>query len=75
MFLFGLGTLPAMLATSFGAEGIQRFLRRRGLKLLIALLLIVSGTWTLYITASHAGHSGGGANITGQPVDHSHMHH
>jgi sulfite exporter TauE/SafE len=36
MFAFGVGTLPAMLATSFGAAGVQALLRRRGLKLLIA---------------------------------------
>ena len=53
MFLFGLGTLPAMLATSLGADRLQAFLRRRGLKLLIALLLIVSGVWTLYFAAAH----------------------
>lgn len=70
MFLFGLGTLPAMLATSFGAQGLQAFLRRRGLKLVIALLLIASGAWTLYLTAAHGNHGGNGAAI-----DHSHMHH
>ncbi len=74
MFLFGLGTLPAMLATSFGAQGLQTFLRRRGLKLLIALLLIASGAWTLYITAAHSGH-GNHAGGGDAPMDHSHMHH
>jgi sulfite exporter TauE/SafE len=77
MFLFGLGTLPAMLATSFGAEGLQALLRKRGLKLVIALLLIVSGAWTLYITASHSGHSGHGGDHSdmSEPMDHSQMHH
>ncbi len=77
MFLFGLGTLPAMLATSFGAEGLQAFLRKRGLKLFVALLLIVSGAWTLYITASHSGHSGHAAGPSGmsEPMDHSQMLH
>jgi sulfite exporter TauE/SafE len=56
MALFGAGTLPAMLATSFGAAGVQALLRRRGLKVLIALLLIGSGAWSLYLTASHGGH-------------------
>ena len=56
MLLFGLGTLPAMLATSLGANRLQAFLRRRELKLAIALLLIASGLWTLFITASHSGH-------------------
>lgn len=75
MFLFGLGTLPAMLATSFGAQGLQAFLRRRGLKLLIALLLIASGVWTVYITAAHAGHSGHQGQAGMAPMDHSQMNH
>lgn len=58
MLLFGLGTLPAMLSTSLGAARVQAVLRQRGLKLAIAVLLIGSGLWTLYITAAHAGHAG-----------------
>jgi hypothetical protein len=72
MFLFGVGTLPAMLATSLGADRLQAFLRRRGLKLLIALLLIVSGIWTLYLVASHGGHR---SHSAGQEMDHSKMDH
>ncbi|MEL7044553.1 MAG: sulfite exporter TauE/SafE family protein [Pseudomonadota bacterium] len=56
MLLFGVGTLPAMLATSFGASGVQALLRRRGLKLLIGLGLVAAGSWSLYLTAAHAGH-------------------
>lgn len=56
MLFFGLGTLPAMLATSFGAGSIQQFLRRRGLKLVIGIFLIVAGVWSLYITYAHASH-------------------
>lgn len=75
MFLFGLGTLPAMLSTSFGAGGLQAFLRRRGLKQIIALLLITSGLWTIYIIGAHAGHANhDGSNASG-PMDHSHMQH
>jgi sulfite exporter TauE/SafE len=75
MLLFGVGTLPAMLATSLGAERLQAFLRQRGLKLVIALLLIGSGIWTLYITAGHSGH-GAHSDHTNQPAaDHSQMHH
>lgn len=56
MALFGAGTLPAMLTTSFGAVGVQALLRRRGLKLLIALFLIASGIWSLAMTWQHGGH-------------------
>jgi uncharacterized protein len=75
MMLFGLGTLPTMLATSMGAQGLQAFLRRRGLKQLIAVLLIASGIWTLYITAAHANHSVQTGRDGHRPLDHSHMDH
>lgn len=70
MLLFGLGTLPAMLSTSFGAARVQALLRQRGLKVVIALLLIGSGLWTLYITALHSGHDGHAGHE--QPA---HVHH
>lgn len=56
MLFFGLGTLPAMLGASLGAGLVQAQLRKRGLKLAIALLLISAGLWSLYLTISHAGH-------------------
>jgi sulfite exporter TauE/SafE len=82
MFCFGLGTLPAMLATSLGADRLQAFLRRRGLKVVIAMLLIASGLWTIYLVAAHGGHaahSGHGGHATPQltdppAADHSHHH-
>ncbi len=70
MLCFGLGTLPAMLTTSFGADGLQAFLRRRGFKRFIAVALIASGLWTLYFAAAHSGH--GAAAASGS---HSHEHH
>lgn len=72
MMMFGIGTLPAMLATSLGADRLQAFLRQRGLKLVIALLLIASGAWTLYLTAAHGSHASHGQM---QQMDHSGMHH
>jgi sulfite exporter TauE/SafE len=78
MFLFGVGTLPAMLSTSLGADRLQAFLRRRGLKLLIALLLIASGIWTLYLVVahgSHMNHGAGGQQMDHSKMDHSQMHH
>ena len=75
MLLFGLGTLPAMLSTSLGAERLQVFLRRRGLKLLIALLLIASGIWTIYLTAVHGNHATHSTHSAPQSLDHSQMDH
>ena len=72
MLCFGLGTLPAMLATSLGADRLQGFLRRRGLKLVIAVLLLISGAWTLYQTAAHGNHAGHG--VQGQS-EKAHQHH
>ena len=76
MLLFGVGTLPAMLATSLGADRLQAFLRRRGLKIVIALLLIASGIWTLYMVIAHGGHAAqSGGHSHHQQMDHSQMGH
>jgi len=56
MLAFGLGTLPAMLSTSFGAAKVQALLRRRGLKIVIAVFLILSGIWSLTMTWNHGTH-------------------
>ncbi len=69
MFAFGLGTLPAMVATSLGAQQLTDLLRRRGFKLAIAIALIGSGVWSLYITYAHAGHLVGGGDL-----EQHHMH-
>ena len=79
MLCFGLGTLPAMLAVSLGADRLQAFLRRRGLKVLIAVLLVVSGIWTLYLVYSHGDHlrhaAEGNPGVDHSTMDHSHMGH
>lgn len=73
MLAFGAGTLPAMLATSFGAAGLQSVLRRHGFKRLIALCLIIAGTWSLYLTWDHRGHLLRPVGTqTPQSMDHSH---
>lgn len=79
MLFFGLGTLPAMLATSFGAGAVQSLLRRRGLKIVLGILLILSGLWTLYLTFSHGNHDGHGNHGQEQQMEmdpeHSQHHH
>ncbi len=77
MAFFGLGTLPAMLATSLGAAGVQSFLRRRGLKVVLGGLLIAAGIWSLYLTVAHGAHlsaAGMGAGSETRPAPHHHGH-
>ena len=73
MLCFGIGTLPAMLATSLGAGTLQAFLRQRGLKQFIAIMLILSGFWTLYIAAGHGHHASAGGHPGTTPT-HEHHH-
>jgi sulfite exporter TauE/SafE len=80
MFFFGLGTLPAMLAVSLGADKLQNVLRRRGLKLFIAATLIISGVWTIYLVSAHGEHlrhaaPGAQPMENGTMMDHSGMDH
>lgn len=74
MGLFGLGTLPAMLAVSLGAARVQVFLRRRGLKSLIGMLLIAGGLWTVYLAFAHSQHSAHGAAHDGGAPQQMHQH-
>lgn len=74
MLLFGLGTLPAMLATSLGAARLQAALRRHGLKVLIGTLLMASGLWTLYMASQHAAHSPAPTHYSPHPHGHSAEH-
>ena len=76
MFCFGLGTLPAMLAVSLGADKLQALLRKRGLKLGIAAMLIASGVWTIYLVSAHGEHLKHQApGATTIEMDHSKMGH
>lgn len=49
MALFGLGTLPAMLAFGWFSKALQSFLRSQGFRQLMGLLLIAYGLWTVVI--------------------------
>ncbi|TBW59163.1 sulfite exporter TauE/SafE family protein [Marinobacter halodurans] len=50
MFSFGLGTLPAMLATGFAASRLQHWRQHRGFRQLVGVCLVIFGVWTLPIT-------------------------
>jgi sulfite exporter TauE/SafE len=56
MLLFGAGTLPAMLTTSFAAARTRAMLQRPALQRVIALLLIAAGLWGIYATWQHSAH-------------------
>ncbi|MEE4191985.1 MAG: sulfite exporter TauE/SafE family protein [Halieaceae bacterium] len=80
MGAFGLGTLPAMLATGVAAQRIMGLLGKRGLRRIAGSLLVVAGLWTAWIGLQHAGHGGhGGADrsedISGDAAPHSHHNH
>lgn len=74
MLLFGIGTLPAMLAVSLGATGLQALLRRRGLQAGIALMLIAGGVWTVAGAAAHGDHAAHSSGDNGGGHEAHHMH-
>ena len=51
MLAFGLGTLPAMLATGLGAAKLSQLLQQRGARLGLGLLIVVLGLITLAMPA------------------------
>ena len=56
MFSFALGTLPAVVLGSVMMEALMGVLRHRGLRTVMALLLIVFGMLTLYAALGHSHH-------------------
>lgn len=56
MLAFGLGTLPTVFAGGWFADQLKQLLQAKGLRIVMALLLVGFGIWTIWIAASHAGH-------------------
>ena len=77
MAAFGVGTLPAMLAGGFFSTQLKQWLQGRVLRSLMALVLIVFGTWILWSAMVHAHHQPAEAvSETGSSNGvHEHMHH
>lgn len=71
MACFGLGTLPAVVATGAFSSGLARFTRRRETRWIAGTLVIAFGVWTI-VGASGMGHSGHDA---ANAPDHSQHHH
>ncbi|WP_370979088.1 sulfite exporter TauE/SafE family protein [Agaribacterium sp. ZY112] len=57
MLFFGLGTLPAVVAGAIAADGLTRQLQKKGLRLLLGLLMALMGAWTIFGVFQHAGHA------------------
>ncbi len=75
MGLFGLGTMPAMLATGLAAQRLTAVLRKPKLRALAGVLLIVAGVWTAWIAISHAGHGDHSSHSDGAHDGHLHSQH
>ena len=53
MFFFGLGTVPAVLATGIFLEGFKKLMQSRGIRSTAGLLIIAFGLWTLPLHGYH----------------------
>lgn len=62
MLSFGLGTLPAVLATGLFLENIKKLIQKRGIRISAGVLIILFGIWTLPLHGDHDSHSGHGSN-------------
>ncbi|HEY8569830.1 sulfite exporter TauE/SafE family protein [Microbulbifer sp.] len=58
MLAFGIGTLPAVLATGFAATRLREIVRRPGVRLSMAALVLLFGIWTIWGAMGHGAHSG-----------------
>ncbi len=47
MVVFGVGTMPAMVMTGLGAARLAAFMRRRGTRIGLGLMIIVLGVLTI----------------------------
>lgn len=84
MFAFGLGTLPALIATGLFAEQLSRLVRNRAVRAGSGLLVMAFGAWTLWGAfqhdghtghAGHAGHTQPAAPVGGEPAEELHPAH
>ncbi|WP_160153087.1 sulfite exporter TauE/SafE family protein [Microbulbifer sp. ALW1] len=78
MLAFGLGTVPAVMATGVAAARLRTLVQKPGVRLLMALLVLLFGLWTLWGALGH----GHGAHASGHEAghetghgSHQHMHH
>ncbi|MDT7524912.1 sulfite exporter TauE/SafE family protein [Pseudidiomarina sp. GXY010] len=55
MALFGLGTLPAMVAFGWFSQAVQAFLKSQGFKQLMGIIMILYAAWTAIIALRQLG--------------------
>ena len=53
MLGFGLGTLPAMVATGYSSAQLREVLQNRIMRQASAILLLIYGLWTIYSAVGH----------------------
>lgn len=77
MLAFGLGTLPAVLAAGALANQLQSLLKKPGLRMVLAVVIIIFGLWTIWGSLSHSGaHQHGNHDSPNHTeMDHSQMNH
>lgn len=80
MLAFGLGTLPAVLASGFFAEKIKQCIQNRSVRSVFAVSIMLFGVWTIYATLLHASGAHHHTSHAEQPVQsmpehHQHHHH
>jgi sulfite exporter TauE/SafE len=71
MLAFGLGTLPAVLAAGLIAQQLVRALQQRQVRVVLALMVILFGVWTIWGSLGHGHHN----SSHDSSADHTHMHH
>jgi uncharacterized protein len=72
MMAFGVGTLPAMFAGGIFSSQLRDWLQGKRLRVMMALILITFGGWTLWSALAHS-HSSNTDVIS--TSGHEHMHH
>ncbi|WP_428818684.1 sulfite exporter TauE/SafE family protein [Microbulbifer sp. MCCC 1A16149] len=64
MLAFGLGTVPAVLATGAAAARLRILVQKPGVRLGMALLVLVFGLWTIWGAGGHGSHGAHGTHNT-----------
>ncbi len=77
MFGFGMGTLPAILASGWAAQGFKTLFQNTVVRSLFAVSIIAFGVWTLWMPLSHSGHGAHSDHGSGthQGMNHEGMNH